>query len=336
MKESLLYKKNDDGSAACRLCAHYCTLKDGQSGICRVRKNIKGELFSLNYDRIAAVHNDPIEKKPLYHFLPGSGSYSIATMGCNFRCRFCQNHSLSMVEDETAIYGEKITPEKIVAAALQYGSKSISYTYSEPTVFFELMIETARLAKEKNLKNVMVTNGFMSREALEMIAPYLDAANVDLKAFSENFYQKYSGARLAPVLDTIKGMKEKGTWIELTTLLIPDLNSDQEEIERLIAFIAELDPQIPWHVSRFFPHYRLLDTPVTDTKMIFNALETAKKMGLKYLYGGNIASDRWSNTYCPSCGALLVERSGYYTSAPGISAGECSRCREIIPGVWSS
>lgn len=335
MKEALLYKKNDDGTVQCRLCAHNCTLKDSQSGVCRVRKNIKGELFSLNYDRIAAVHNDPIEKKPLYHFLPGSSSYSIATMGCNFKCRFCQNHSLSMVEDEHAIYGEKTAPEKIVAAALKYGSKSISYTYSEPTVFFELMIETARLAKEKNLKNVMVTNGFMSREALEMMAPYLDAANVDLKAFSENFYKKYSGARLAPVLDTIKGMKEKGTWIELTTLLIPDLNTDQEEIEKLISFIAELDPQIPWHVSRFFPNYRLLDKPITDTKMIFSALETARQMGLKYLYGGNIASDKWSNTYCPSCGALLVERSGYYTTLPGISAGECTQCREKIPGVWT-
>lgn len=336
MKEALLYKKIDEHKVQCHVCAHKCVLQDGQSGVCRVRKNIKGRLFSLNYDKVAATHSDPIEKKPLYHFLPASTSYSVAAMGCNFNCKFCQNHTLSMVEDEYGIYGERISPEELVGAALKYGSTSISYTYSEPTIYFELMIETAQLAKEKGLKNVMVTNGFMSPEALEMMSPCLDGANVDLKAFSEDFYKKYSGARLAPVLDTIKGMKEKGIWVEVTTLLIPGLNSSQDELTNLISFIVELDRDIPWHVSRFFPHYKLLDAPPTDTGMIFDILETAKDMGLKYLYGGNIASDKWSNTNCLKCGTLLIERSGYYTNVRNLAAGECKNCGEQIPGVWHS
>lgn len=336
MKEALLYKRDDSGKVECLLCAHYCTLKEGQSGVCRVRKNINGRLYSLNYDKVAATHSDPIEKKPLYHFLPASTSYSIAAMGCNFNCAFCQNHSLSMVADEHGIYGERISPEDLVAAALRAGSQSISYTYSEPTIYFELMIETAQLAKEKGLKNVMVTNGFMSPEALDMMAPYLDGANVDLKAFSEHFYRKYSGASLTPVLNTIKGMKKRGIWVEVTTLLIPGLNSDKDELTKLISFIAEVDPAIPWHVSRFFPNYKLLDTPITDTGLIFYALQTAKEMGLKYLYGGNIAPDKWANTYCPSCKTLLIERSGYYTNVRNMSAGECGNCGEKIAGVFSA
>jgi pyruvate formate lyase activating enzyme len=334
MKEALLFEKTGNRKVACLLCGHRCVLKDGQLGVCRVRKNIEGTLFSLNYDKVAATHADPIEKKPLYHFLPASTSYSIAAMGCNFKCKFCQNHSLSMVEDEQGIYGEEITPEELVAAALRYGCQSISYTYTEPTIYFELMIETARLAKEKGIKNVMVTNGFMSREALRAMSPYLDGANVDLKAFSEHFYKKYCGAKLAPVLDTLKDMHARGIWIELTTLLIPGLNTDKDELKRLIFFIAELDAGIPWHVSRFFPQHNLQDKPVTEMRMIFDALQTAKEMGLKYLYGGNIASDKWSNTYCPACGALLVERSGYFTRVGNISAGECDNCGEKIPGVW--
>ncbi len=336
MKEALLYKKGDSGKVECVLCAHHCTLKEGQSGVCRVRKNINGKLYSLNYDKVAATHSDPIEKKPLYHFLPASTSYSIAAMGCNFNCTFCQNHSLSMVEDEAGIYGERISPEDLVAAALRAGSQSISYTYSEPTIYFELMIETARLAKEKGLKNVMVTNGFMSPEALDMMAPYLDGANVDLKAFSEHFYRKYSGAGLAPVLDTIKGMKKNGIWVEVTTLLIPGLNSDKDELTKLISFIADVDPAIPWHVSRFFPHYKLLDAPITDTGLIFETLSIAKEIGLKYLYGGNITSRKWSDTYCPSCETLLIERSGHFTNVRNMSDGECGNCGEKIAGVFSA
>ncbi|MCK4764260.1 MAG: AmmeMemoRadiSam system radical SAM enzyme [Candidatus Aminicenantes bacterium] len=334
MKQALLFEHLDNEKAKCLVCAHQCILKNGQLGVCRVRKNIKGELYSLNYDRVAATHTDPIEKKPLYHFLPGSTSYSVAAMGCNFKCTFCQNNSLSMVKDESGIYGERISPEQLLAAASRHGSKSISYTYSEPTIYFELMFETAKLAKEQGLKNVMVTNGYMSSAALEMMSPYLDGANVDLKAFSEDFYRKYSGAKLAPVLETIKGMKERGIWVEVTTLLIPDLNTDEEELKKLISFILEVDENIPWHVSRFFPQHKLVDIPPTEPGVIFNALETGREMGLKYLYGGNIASEKWSNTYCFSCGELLIERSGYLTRVHDVSAGKCSKCGEVIPGVW--
>lgn len=303
-------------------------------GICRVRKNIGGELFSLNYDRVAAVSNDPIEKKPLYHFLPGSMSYSIAAMGCNFRCEFCQNYTLSMVQGERQIDGDAIAPDAIVEAALRHGSESISYTYTEPTIFFELMIETARLAKDRGLKNVMVTNGYMSVEALDMIAPYLDAANIDLKGFSDQFYRRYCGARLDPVLETIKGMNQKGIWIELTTLLIPGLNDGMEEVKALIEFISSVDPAIPWHVSRFFPQYKLTDVSPTDPNEIFGYLDLARQMGLVFFYAGNVGSNRYADTRCPNCQAVLINRRGYFTQVEQLIDGKCGSCGYAIPGVF--
>lgn len=334
MKEALLYLKEGDDSVTCRLCAHHCRLKENRVGVCGVRKNIKGALYSLNYDKVCAVHTDPIEKKPLYHFLPGSVSFSIAAMGCNFKCVFCQNNTLSVVESEHRVHGEAISPEELVNTAIRYGSGSIAYTYSEPTVFFELMLETAKLAKEKGIKNVMVTNGYMSGEALEMISPWLDGANIDLKAFSEDFYKKHCGGSLAPVLDTIKGMKEKGIWVELTTLLIPGLNTDEKEIEELISFITGVDVDIPWHVSRFFPQHRLLDAPPTPTRSIFNALEKGKTMGLHYVYAGNIPDDRFAHTRCPACGTVLIERNGYHTRVLNLSGGKCTNCNHTAAGVW--
>jgi pyruvate formate lyase activating enzyme len=333
MKEALLYQKEGD-SVTCRLCAHHCRLKENRVGACGVRKNIKGTLYSLNYDKVCAVHADPIEKKPLYHFLPGSLSFSLAAMGCNFKCIFCQNNTLSVVESEHDVRGDAISPEELINAAVRYGSASIAYTYSEPTIFFELMLETAKLAKEKGIKNVMVTNGYMSGEALEMISPWLDGANIDLKAFSEDFYKKHCGGSLTPVLDTIKGMKEKGIWVELTTLLIPGLNTDERELEALVSFISSVDAAIPWHVSRFFPQHRLLDAPPTPTRSIFNAVEMGKKMGLHYVYAGNVADDRFSHTLCPSCGTVLIERSGYSTRVLNLSNGKCAKCSHPPAGVW--
>ena len=336
MKKALLYEKTGkDNTVNCFLCAHRCRIKEGQLGVCRVRKNNYGDLYSLNYDKVCTTHLDPIEKKPLYHFLPGSMSYSVATMGCNFRCKFCQNYSLSVVETEARIIGENIPPEELVEAALTSGSQSISYTYSEPTIYFELMLETAKLARERGLRNVMVTNGYMTPEALEMLAPYLDAANIDLKAFREKFYKEYCAAKLAPVLETIKGMKAKGIWVELTTLLIPDLNTDKQEIKELIAFILEVDDRMPWHVSRFFPQYRLLDVPVTPTDTIYDALEMARDMGLKFVYAGNVADGQYANTRCPTCNAVLIERIGYSTRVKKLADGTCSSCGHEIPGVWT-
>lgn len=318
----------------CVLCAHRCVIKEGGFGICRVRQNIGGQLVALSYSRVAAMHNDPIEKKPLYHFLPGSSSFSIATMGCNFSCRFCQNHSLSMVSADTPIYGEAVAPEQLVRVALKHHSQSISYTYTEPTVYFELMYETAKLAKAAGLKNVMVTNGYMSPEALETIAPYMDAANIDLKAFTDTFYKQQCHARLAPVLDTIRGMKKKGIHVELTTLLIPGLNDDPAEIKELISFMLDVDPAMPWHVSRFYPQYRLTEVSPTPPKAIYNCLETAASMGMQYLYAGNVQADLWTDTHCPQCKNLLISRDGYVIHVKGLKDGQCGSCGHIITGVW--
>lgn len=333
MKQALLYEK-EGNVVTCRLCAHNCRLKEERVGICGVRKNIKGELFSLNYDKVCATHADPIEKKPLYHFLPASTSYSVATMGCNFKCKFCQNNSLSVVQTEAGIYGEAISPKELVETAISYNSGSIAYTYSEPTIYFELMVETAKLAKEEGIKNVMVTNGYMSREALDMMAPWLDGANIDLKAFSEDFYKNLCSAKLAPVLDTIKGMKAHGIWIELTTLLIPGLNTEEEEIKELISFILSVDETIPWHVSRFFPHHRLQDVSPTPTDSICDVLDMGRQMGLKFVYAGNMGGDRFAHTRCPACDTLLIKRSGYFTQILNFSDGKCSKCGQKIPGVW--
>lgn len=336
MKKALLYEKTGkDNIVNCFLCAHRCRIKEGHLGVCRVRKNNNGDLYSLNYDKVCTTHLDPVEKKPLYHFLPGSMSYSIATMGCNFRCKFCQNYSLSVVETEARIIGENIPPEELVAAAVDSGSKSISYTYSEPTIFFELMLETAKLAREKGLRNVMVTNGYMTPEALEMLAPYLDAANIDLKGFRDSFYKEYCAAKLAPVLETIKGMRAKGIWVELTTLLIPGLNTDKQEIKELISFILEVDAKMPWHVSRFFPQYHLMDVPVTPTDAIYDALEMGRDMGLKFVYAGNVADGQFANTRCPECNAVLIERIGYATRVKKLADGKCSSCGHEIAGVWT-
>ncbi|HSQ35950.1 MAG TPA: AmmeMemoRadiSam system radical SAM enzyme [Candidatus Binatia bacterium] len=334
MIQAELFETGPDARVICRLCAHQCRLPEGGTGICRVRKNIGGVLYSLNSDRVTAIHLDPIEKKPLYHFLPGSKTFSIAAMGCNFSCRFCQNHQISMVAAENRISGENISPERLLQQALENGAASISYTYTEPTVFFELMLETARLARQRGIKNVMVTNGYMSDRALSMLAPFLDAANVDLKAFDEKFYQEFCSARLQPVLETIAAMHGRGIWLEVTTLLIPGLNDDRRQIERLIEFLLGLDDRMPWHVSRFFPQYQMQHVPHTAENSIHEVLSLGSKMGLKYVYGGNLASDRWNDTLCPQCQKKLIARRGYRSEILALQSGKCRFCGEAIPGVW--
>ncbi len=333
MKTALLAERISDKTIQCNLCAHRCRLQKNKVGICGVRKNIDGTLYSLNYDRVAATHMDPIEKKPLYHFLPASTSFSIAAMGCNFSCTFCQNHSLSIVRSER-VFGEPITPDEMVEQALLADAQSIAYTYTEPTVYFELMVETAKLAKLGGLKNLMVTNGYMSEEALAEIQPYLDGANIDLKAFNDNFYKTYCGARLEPVKETIARMSEAGIWVELTTLLIPDLNDDEREIHEMTKFIASIDPGIPWHVSRFFPQHQLTDAAITPEDSIYKRLEIGKANGIQYLYAGNIPGDKWAHTHCHNCGALLIKRSGYSTRVIDINGGKCGNCDAAIPGIW--
>jgi pyruvate formate lyase activating enzyme len=340
--ETIIYKKLEDRSVRCGICRHFCLIREGKRGICQVRENRGGKLISLVYPRIIAQSIDPIEKKPIFHLKPGSFSYSIATVGCNFKCAFCQNASIAQmppdqmsVDIKGRIQGKLISPEEIVAQAVKSGCESISYTYTEPTVFFELALETARLAKEKGLFNIFVTNGYMSEKALRMVAPFLDAANVDLKAFSDNFYKTYCKAALKPVKENIRLMRKLGVMVEVTTLLIPGLNDDKQEIKALAEFIAhDLGPETPWHVSRFHPCYRMKDRSATSVSAIMAACEAGKKAGLRYVYAGNVAGQGWENTVCHSCGTVLVKRYGYHTDnclAPG---GLCPECKSAAYGIY--
>jgi pyruvate formate lyase activating enzyme len=334
MIKALLYEKKENKQVICHLCAHECHLMNRKLGLCHVRKNLDGDLVTLNSDRVVAMNMDPIEKKPLYHFLPGSRSFSIAAMGCNFSCRFCQNHSISIIQTENDIHGDIVTPEQLLATALRNRAQSISYTYTEPTVFFELVLETAKLAHHAGIKNVLVSNGYMTRQALALLGPFLDAANIDLKSFNDDFYKKYCSARLKPVLETISALKTMDIWVEVTTLLIPGLNDDREEISRLIDFLYALDVNIPWHISRFFPQYQLLDIPPTEANSIYEFLQMGIDKGLKFLYSGNLLDGQWGNTHCPQCHETLIERSRYNIENIGLRAGKCRFCGAGVPGVW--
>jgi len=335
--EALLYEKLEDQKVKCGLCSHRCVIAEGQRGICQVRQNQSGVLQSLVYGKLIARHIDPIEKKPLYHFLPGSLSYSIATVGCNFRCRFCQNADIAQLPSDHggAIIGETVSPEAVVTAAERAGCRSLSYTYTEPTIFFEFALETARLAHSQGLRNVFVTNGYMTREALEMIAPVLHAANVDLKAFTRKYYKELCGAKLEHVQETLRSMKSMGVFVEVTTLIVPGLNDDPDELKALAAFLAhDLGPDTPWHISRFHPTYRLTDRPPTPVKTLRDAREIGLTAGLKYVYTGNVPGDTGENTYCPACGETLIERWGFQVGKFRIKDGRCGTCSAVIEGVW--
>jgi len=334
--EATLYDKKAENTVQCRLCHHRCVIREGKRGICNVRENREGVLHTLVYDRIIARHVDPIEKKPLFHFFPGTLSYSIGTVGCNFRCRFCQNSDIAhMATDHGGrIMGSPATPKGIVSEALQSGCKTIAYTYTEPTVFFELALDTARLAHQKGIKNIFVTNGYMSEEALEMICPYLDAANVDLKAFSGDFYWNMCSARLAPVMETLRQMKTLDVFVEVTTLLIPGLNDDPSELKELAGFIVNaLGSETPWHVSRFHPCYRLTDRPPTPVATLLNARNIGLDAGLKYVYTGNVPGESSECTYCYHCGSRLINRRGFFVSENRIRRNQCPDCGAIIHGV---
>jgi pyruvate formate lyase activating enzyme len=334
--EALLYRPLDDRHVRCDLCHQRCTIAEEKRGICGVRHNRAGRLISLVFGRLVAANADPIEKKPLYHFQPGSRSYSIATVGCNFRCRFCQNADIAQMpaDRDGQIMGREMTPESVVAAALAERCRSIAYTYTEPTVFFEMAYETARLAHDQGLKNVFVTNGYMTAEALAMIAPVLDGANVDLKAFSERFYARYCGAKLAPVLETLRAMKQRGIWVEVTTLIIPGLNDDAAKLERLAAFITEeLGAETPWHISRFHPTYKLLERPPTPVATLKRAHDIGLAAGLRYVYMGNVPGQGGENTVCPGCGETVIERRGFSIKGYHIEKGRCRLCNAPVDGV---
>ena len=337
--KACLFEAQDQDKVRCILCSHRCLIKEGRRGICQVRQNQQGVLQTLVYGRLIARHVDPIEKKPLFHLLPGSLSYSIATVGCNFKCRFCQNADIAQMPQDRQgqIMGSGCTPEEVVADAMSHLCQSIAYTYTEPTVYFEFALDTARIAQARGLKNVFVTNGYMSAEALEMVAPHLDAANVDLKAFSDTFYKNYCSARLEPVKETLRGMKARGILVEVTTLLIPGLNDDPRELRALADFLVhDLGPETPWHISRFHPTYRLTDRPPTPVKTLHTAREIGLQAGLHYVYMGNMPGENGESTHCHHCGGLLIERWGFSVRRNKIRNGQCPECHTPVYGIGMS
>jgi pyruvate formate lyase activating enzyme len=333
MIEARLYQKEGDQKVQCYLCNHRCLIQEGKRGICGVRENQGGTLYSLVYGKPIATHVDPIEKKPLFHFLPGSSSFSVATAGCNFRCLFCQNADISQAGNMKRFPGTEMTPEEIVTAALRARCQSISYTYTEPTIFFEYAQDMALLAEAQGLKNVFVTNGYMTQEMLESLYPHLHAANVDLKSFSEEFYRTQCGAKLAPVLETLKMMKRQEIWVEITTLIIPTLNDSKEELMRLAHFIAnDLGSETPWHISRFHPTYQLTNLPITPIETLQQAWHIGKKAGLRYVYTGNVPGDPGEKTYCHQCGHLLLDRFGFSILKNNLHQGNCPQCHTPLSG----
>lgn len=290
MKKAVLFKKLANGFVQCTACNHYCKIAQDKTGICGVRKNVKGILYLLVYGKACAFNIDPIEKKPLYHFMPGTEILSFGTVGCNFRCDFCQNWDISQASKPPAnqIFGHNLPPKKIVEYAVDNKIPSIAYTYNEPAVFFEYAFDTAKLAKKSELKNVYVSNGYESSEAREKIAPYLDAINIDLKSYDEKFYQKYCGAHLKPVLENIIQFHKLGIHLEITTLIIPKKNDSKSNLLKIAKFIASVDKKISWHISRFFPAYKMLDVEITPESTLKYAQVIGKKAGLEYVYIGNV------------------------------------------------
>lgn len=336
MHPARLWKTLSGGKVQCRLCSHFCRIEEGLRGKCGVRVNMGGALFTLTYDRVAAMNIDPVEKKPLYHFLPGSRTFSFATMGCNLSCSFCQNYDLSQPPRRGSDpSGQRATPEGLVAAALENGCESISYTYSEPTIFFELMQDTARLAVSKGLKNIMVSNGFQSPECLDELGPLIHAANIDLKGFRPEFYEKICGARLDPVKKNLVRMRGLGWWLEVTTLLIPGLNDDPAELRELAAFLfSELGAETPWHISRFHPDADMRDRGATPLSSLEMARKIGREAGLHYVYVGNVPGDEHNSTFCPECGAKVIERNGFAVLGNKVKKGHCAACGRAVAGVF--
>jgi pyruvate formate lyase activating enzyme len=344
MKEAVLYKNFKGSIVRCIACNHYCVIENGEAGKCGIRKNEKGKLFLLTYGRPSAVNIDPIEKKPLFHFLPGTQVFSFGTFGCNFGCKFCQNWQLSQSPKGGALKGLKefeqvikkeneLQPEEILKIVKRDKIPSIAYTYNEPTTFFEYAYDTALLAKKAGVKNIFVSNGFMSPEQTEYLVKILDAINIDLKSFSEKFYEQTCGARLKPVLENIEKFKRAEVWVELTTLLIPGKNDSPQELAKMAKFIAGIDKSIPWHLSRFHPDYHMMEYQPTSQEKLLEAHSIAKNAGLDNVYIGNWASEKYESTYCPNCDKVVVKRVGY-SIKDLIKNGKCPNCKYKIEGVW--
>lgn len=345
MKETLFYEKLEKRNARCEVCAHHCFVSEGKIGVCGIRQNIGGKLYLLNYGKAVAVQVDPVEKKPLFHFLPGANVFSLGTLGCNFRCLNCQNYDISQMFDKkrqeqdynTISWGQDLSPKEIIRLAKEYNCQAVAYTYNEPTVWLEYALDIMKLARENNLKNIWVSNGYMSEKTRQAISPYLDAINIDIKSFDSDFYHRISGADLEPVLENCRYFsQQKNIWLEVTTLIIPTLSDQEEMLKALAKFIKkDLGKEVPWHVSAFSGQisWRLKHLPDTPAEKINKAYEIGKQTGLNYVYAGNLWLKGKENTYCPKCGELVIERLGYEIVRFD-KKGKCPKCSFKLPGVW--
>lgn len=333
-REAMLYEQHDNQSVICYLCPHQCRINEGGQGICNVRENRQGKLYTLAFGRTVAQHIDSVEKKPLFHFHPGTKTYSLATHGCNFHCQYCTNWEVSQMPNmHFEQFGVMAQPNEIVTAALKANCKSIAYTYVEPTIFFEYINEIATLATAAGLLNLWKTNGFMSMEMLEIAIPNLNAANVDLKAFRDATYQQFGG-RLSPILDRLQQMKRSGVWVEITTVIIPGLNDDRQEIRDMAEFIAqELGVDTPWHIARFFPAYQMQTVAPTSMETLEQAYEIGKMAGLHHVYFNNVLIKGKQDTVCNGCGFTLIRRHGFSLLENHIQSGRCPRCQSFVAGI---
>ena len=332
--EARYYFKLDNKTVQCVLCPRRCVIADGKRGFCGVRENRGGILYSLVYGKPCSLHVDPIEKKPLFHVLPGAQAFSLATVGCNLRCKFCQNWQISQAAVEDVV-AESLSPEELVKKAISSGASVIAYTYTEPTIFFEYMIDVAKLAKKAGMKNVMHSAGFINEEPLRELCPYLDAANIDLKGFDNRFYSELTLGNVNDVLRTLKILKENNVWLEITNLILPGLNDNPIEIQKMCEWIRDnLGPRTPLHFSRFWPLYKLSQLSPTPVETLQMAKQIAQKVGLKYVYIGNVSTEGAEDTYCPKCGRAVIQRAGYVITAMHIVEGRCTFCGEKIDGVW--
>lgn len=349
MKKVVLYKSLFKKSVKCLACSWYCKIADNRLGICTTRYNKNGVLYSLVYGKAIGLHLDPVEKKPLYHFLPGSKILSFGTLGCNFGCLFCQNWEMSQINKVESLklkvesllelidqVSKSITPREIVGMALKLKADGIAYTYNEPAIFVEFACDTAKIARKNGLKNIYISNGFESRETFNYLKKYLDAINIDFKSFRGEFYQKICKGKIEPVLKNIKLFFSSGIETEITTLIIPNHNNTQNELIKISNFLASVSKDLPWHVSAFSPSYQMLNTSPTPHQTLIDAYQIGKNAGLKYVYVGNVLDDKRSSTYCPKCNKILVFRSGYHILIKNLNqqGGICKNCGEKIYGVW--
>lgn len=334
LKEALFYQKLDNKIVQCQLCPRQCTIPDGKRGFCGVRENRRGTLYSLSYAKLVAAHIDPIEKKPLFHFLPGTSAYSIATAGCNLKCKFCQNWEISQRKPEEVDF-TYLEPQDLIVKVKQAGSPVIAYTYSEPTIFYEYMLETAKLAKLSGIKNTMHSSGYINEEPLRELSKYMDAANIDLKGFSDDYYQNLTEGSLIPVLNSLKILKEEGVHLEITNLVLPGYNDDPDIVRKMCLWIKDnLGVATPLHFSRFFPLYKLSNLNPTPVDTLEKCRQIAIDTGLKYVYIGNVGAHPAENTYCPKCKNIIIKRVGYIVEQVNLSNGRCKFCNENIEGVW--